>query len=482
MQIKLWKNFNKRNNSTKRPTDASAITINATLKAPTSIENPTFTILGNDTEYNEAYAFGHYYFIDNIIQNTNGTSDLVCTQDEGATFKSNIGSYRGLIDYAAVSNNVQITDSRNMPTQDIVYEQTEFSVFTELSQTGFFLLGVMNNQASVAGGVTYYALDVANMGYLKGALSTKEIWEQIEMKFNDVTSCLVSCTWLPLNRNALIDTNHLDSGSLVYVGNIGLNDYEGHFVTGSKLINRVINITPGDHTITFPTDNTARPFHQGGFTYLDKAPYTTGEIYLPFVGTVPLDLDIIAPARKVTIGAAVDIVTGDVVYSFNKNGKVVQTYSGNMATKIPMSAASFDGVGIATGIIGTIGGAVSGAVGGYAMGGAAGAAVGGISALTTGAVATAKSAEIHASLNGSVSSSLGAALGLKPQVTIWTYAPTQPNLDAWRAEMGLPYYMVNTVSNCPGYVQTHNASISLPSLGNDRDAVNSFMDSGFYYE
>lgn len=482
MQIKLWKNFNKRNNSTKQPADADAVTINATLKAPTSIENPTFTILGNDTEYNEAYAFGHYYFIDNIIQNTNGTSDLVCTQDEGATYKANIGSYRGLIDYAAISNNVQITDSRNMPTQDIVYEQTEFDIFSELSETGTFLLGVINNQASVTGGLTYYALDIVNMGYLKGALSTAEVWQQIEMKFNDVTSCLISCIWLPLNINALIDTGHFGNSVVVYIGNVGLNDYEGHIVTGHKLLNRTITITQGEHTLTFPTDNAARPFHQGGFTYLDKSPYTTGEMYLPFVGTVPIDLDIIAPSRKISIGAVLDIATGDLVYNLTKNGKIIQTFTGNCATKIPMSSASYDGIGIATGVISTIGGTVAGAVGGFSKGGAAGAAVGGIASFALGAAATSKSAEIHASLNGAISSAVGASLGLKPQVTIWTYAPTQPNLDAWRAEMGLPYYMVNTVSSCPGYVQTHNASISLPSLGNDRDAVNSFMNSGFYYE
>lgn len=482
MQIKLWKNFNKRNNSTKQPADASAVTINATLKAPTSIENPTFTILGNDADYNEAYAFGHYYFIDNIIQNTNGTSDLVCTQDEGATFKANIGAYRGLIDYAAVSNNVQITDSRNMPTQDIVCEQTEFDILSEFSESGLFLVGVMNNQTSVTGGITYYAMTPGEVGDLRDALSTDNIWDQISNKFHDIVACIVSCIWLPFNMNALIDTGKLDSPGAIRVANTLLETPGGAFVYGRKLINRIISIAAGDHTITFPTDNAARPFHQGGFTYLDKAPYTTGEIYLPFVGTVPLDLDIVAPGRKISLAVVADIATGDIAYSFQKNGKIVQTYSGNMATKIPMSAASFDGIGVVTGVFGTIGGTVAGAVSGYATGGAAGAAVGGIASLATGAIATATSAEIHMSLNGSISSAIGASLGLKCQATVWTYAPTQPNLDAWRAEMGLPYYMVNTVSNCPGYVQTHNASISLPSLGNDRDAVNSFMDSGFYYE
>ena len=47
---------------------------------------------------------------------------------------------------------------------------------------------------------------------------------------------------------------------------------------------------------------------------------------------------------------------------------------------------------------------------------------------------------------------------------------------------GRPLYKNVTINTLNGYVQCANASIDIPALGNDRDAVNGFLNNGFYYE
>ena len=52
--LELWKNFEKRKNSTKQPTGAADASKSVTLKDGTSIEQPVFIIQTNDFTYNYA--------------------------------------------------------------------------------------------------------------------------------------------------------------------------------------------------------------------------------------------------------------------------------------------------------------------------------------------------------------------------------------------------------------------------------------------
>ena len=46
MQVKYWTNFNKRKNSTKRPSGGTEISVS--LKNPCSVENPQIEVVGEE--------------------------------------------------------------------------------------------------------------------------------------------------------------------------------------------------------------------------------------------------------------------------------------------------------------------------------------------------------------------------------------------------------------------------------------------------
>ena len=68
MNIQVWSNFSKRENSTRQPGGGQSIDVK--LKDNCSIENPVFLLAtgGGMPDYTYAEAFGHYYYVteDNI--------------------------------------------------------------------------------------------------------------------------------------------------------------------------------------------------------------------------------------------------------------------------------------------------------------------------------------------------------------------------------------------------------------------------------
>ena len=99
MTIKYWTNFSKRKNSTKQPTGGTSVTCQ--LKEGTSIEKPVFLLTGDLFTCNYIEAFSHYYFVDDVKSVRNGLTEVSCSMDVLATFKTEIGSYNALIERSA---------------------------------------------------------------------------------------------------------------------------------------------------------------------------------------------------------------------------------------------------------------------------------------------------------------------------------------------------------------------------------------------
>jgi hypothetical protein len=173
-----------------------------------------------------------------------------------------------------------------------------------------------------------------------------------------------------------------------------------------------------------------------------------------------------------------DVLTGDVIYYFShgfNSAIIFATYSGNLASKIPVSGASVDSIGAVQGIAAMVAGGISIASGNVKEAGAA---------FFNGAVKTFNSLSIHSQTNGAVSSaaSSGFVDALEIQLQAFMQIPAETNLTAWKTAHGMPYFQVSTVSSLSGYVQCHDASVDIPGDGSEQDVVNGYMNSGFYYE
>ena len=89
----------------------------------------------------------------------------------------------------------------------------------------------------------------------------------------------------------------------------------------------------------------------------DYAPYTKIQMWLPYIGFVPLDPDYVMRS-DIQVGYAIDVFTGacTATLSVRRDGYApkLYCYSGNMAVYYPISAASF--TGIISGIINAVAG------------------------------------------------------------------------------------------------------------------------------
>jgi len=102
---------------------------------------------------------------------------------------------------------------------------------------------------------------------------------------------------------------------------------------------------------------------------LDYSPYTTVQLYLPFIGIVSLDIADVSRS-SITVKYGVDVLTGACLASVSVQrdnaGGVLYQYSGNCACQYPLSSGSY--MGMVTGAIGALGSLARGNIFGTAMG------------------------------------------------------------------------------------------------------------------
>lgn len=465
MTIEVFSGFSKRIDSTKRPT-GTGTQITVLLKNGCDLKNPVFELNTLYFTINYVKAFDAYYFAH--VENIDGhRCNIICTIDYLATFKTKIGSYRGLIEYTSSSSKKTILDPRNTPTDIITANATAFTLSgISINAVGGYIVGVLSNSPSGdVGVVDYYTMTASQMRDFCNELYDQNFIQRLIDQFQAVQDSLVSCIWVPLTG--------IGGGSVsVHIGR------EVMTATGGKISDRLISFTSGSTMLNFSS-------HSGGsgnaMTYLEKSPYCTGALYLPFVGFVAIDMDLAAFYKSMSIDGYVDILTGDIAYNVRYGGGKVSTYNGNLATKVPISSAGYDAIGISTGAMTVIGGAAA-AIGGIITGGAGTAIAGGLAAAVGGGVSAAKSAELHTMINGSNSSAIGASLGASPYAIIIQNEPSETNLTAFQAAHGMPYFEVATISSLSGYVKCFDASVSIPGDGEEQSTVNGYLNSGFYYE
>ena len=464
MTINTWSGFSKRENSTKRPAPASATQRTVILKDGADDHAPVFTLNTLDMGINYVEAFGNYYYAD--VKNLDGhRSEVRCKMDRMATFKTQIGGYTGLIEYCSASTDVTISDPRNTPTSLIDATATTLSLSgVSFNTVGGYIIGVLsNNVTGDVGVVDYYTMTTAQMQAFSQELYDQNFIQLIQDQFTNSKDSLVSCIWLPM-------TGIGGSSTPIHIGR------ETMTATGGHISDRIVSFGSGLTTVSFSSSSGGAG---AAMTYLEKPPYCTGILYLPFVGIVGLDMDILSFTKSIQLDGYVDILTGDIVYNVKYGAYRTSTYNGNVATKIPISSAGYDALGVATGSMTAIGG-IAASIGALVTGG--GSALAGLGVAAAGGLGAAKSAELHTMINGGNSSAIGANLGTNPVIIIYQNLPAEDNLTAYQAAHGMPYFKVGTVSGCGGYVKCHDASVSIPGDGEDQSIVNGIMNAGFYYE
>ena len=470
MQITLYKNFNKRQNSTKQPANGTQMTV--VMKQGCSVENPVFLIDGVDLDYNYCLFNGRYYYINDMKLSKNNIYELSCTVDLLATYKTEIGNYTGYIERASDDYDPYLYDPCIIAKREIIQPVQAETQIPFFDSVGSYIFPCMNRY----GIEIFCTQNLADFGelFMPGTYGLTDFTDWLKSglaTLTDLSEKLGKVIWVPFTPSQL-DAQTVAAGSPVSIGTISFTlDHDLYKISPLSLKESL-----GVFQIQKPSG------YYGDFRDC-SGDWTQYTLYIPGVGTVPLD-PVIVGSPDVSLYPYIyfEPENGDFtvrIDAFENYGTQAQSrcrlgvYKGNMSAVVPWGDSQFaikeTGGNIIGGLTGMVGGITSG---NYA--GAVASAVGGVVGGTVQAFSGANAASMYSYGGG-----LASAKELK--TFVFSQIPLAA-ADIPSREMGRPLCRVEQIGTHTGFVKMGNANVSIPGFGEEKAALNNILNGGFYYE
>lgn len=457
--------FTKDSNSTKQPT-GSGTEFDCNILTPADITAPVCELSASDlTAYNYAYiaAFHRYYFIEGITYDR-GLWQLSLKCDVLATYKTEIGSQSLYVLRAASAYDGEIQDNFYPITGDIDYSSQSESNFPGYTyDTGCYVLNIMGTASS--GSSTLYQLTPANFRLLIAELYTSidgfqfgDMVKSVVQKFGGNPTQLISgAMWFPMDFRDSGTDMPITIGSWTSTNAVG------------KLITQPVKALPG-----FNPTIAAHPQVSTRGRYLNLAPYSRYQLYIPTIGIIDLDTTQLMGINKIYVTRHVDAFTGSMTCIVETDPDSVADPNHYLAVVngqwgVPVSLNGENNGGRILGGLVSTAGAVAGAI---ATGGASaiiGAATAGIGTIA-GAIGSAAS-----------SSSQGGAITamLEPMRLDTTFFRVT---GADNVHNGRPLMQTRTINTLSGFVMVQKGDVPIAGTQSEADEIRALLEGGFYYE
>lgn len=502
--------WTKRVNSTKKPNVLSdpSITVTGNFKGPCSVTQPIITIEDPTTpgffshSYNYVYIedVGRFYFIEDVVLVAAKLLELHLKEDVLATWKQTIGSSTQFVTRASAMKNGNITDNMYpVSNSSMVYTDTFSMDWGMLNpgeiSDGYYVIGIINPNVNAIGAVSYYVMDQVGFAKFRNYLLSSTTYSQ--MMFDEIEEPLykslfnpfqyiVSCIWFPIKP----PTVAIGSGQI---------DFGFFHVSSDSSHMWYLNKTIKNFTDTSLITVNHPQVSEG--TYFQCAPFTKRKLLLQPFGEVELDCSKIRGINHVLQTKSwVDFTTGDVVLriinedssSTDEYGAVVGGASAKLGVPLAMAQVSQNVLGMLAGqTLGTVGAAqvgigaaqvgLSTATGGIGMTQAATNLVSGVNTMVNGLVSAAEAYAPKVAAGGTNGSLLNTVVPCIYEMQFFR-APTPDYL-----HLGAPLCeskQISTLSGNGGFIKCQNARITSSSgaYAPEIEAVEAYMNSGFYYE
>lgn len=468
MEVTFYQ-FNKKVNSTKTPT-SDGITINAVYyKEITDIDNPSLQLRSLDFNgnYNYAKIGSNFYFINGVESMTNNIWRVHLKLDLLATYKTSILDTTAFVTRAGNNYNKFLIDDFNSPIAKVkrTVLQAPHVDFYETGE-GCYILEVINSLTGAvnSGFNAAYILTADQMQELAEKLMTDQsLLEELQKIFQAPIESVISCHWLPLNYNMVC----------VQTGSVSTNVYLGAYDTGMNAYLVGLNFmeNQSDFDLSpYITDN-----------YLRNPRYTDILLCIPYVGTVAIDVrqmieasDGSANSKILKVRICVDVRSGKQLVMI-----VPQSYPNAPINSFETiiredRALSSAGQNIAPSLY-----SAAAAIPMATMG--AGWLAGSLASLSTSLV---ESLRTNYSSVGTSGGSAFEGYGTACRcIIIQREKAFEPSDENVRKSIGLPLnkaVLLSSLGNC--FVQTINASVSIPGFYEETLAINSMLNGGIYIE
>ena len=461
--------FSKRRNSTKQPTGTGTV-IDCKLKEGTSVKNPKLTISGDVFGYDYAYIgdFGRYYFVSDVISEAKGITTYVLEEDSLASNKTAIGSTVARIAFASTGYNKEIIDTRLCAEVEKTMILSSSSANTFYDPDGCYIITAFGKSAQTSNGLgTSYALTLGNISQIHDWLGESTVMEKLTNYFlGNPLDSIFGCIWVPFDLDQVPGSSTGD----IRIGNQS-SQADGKLITGFVLNGTGIKYNSGQ------TLSITRSFND----FRDYEPYTTAQLQLPGVGLVDINLSDFYGSSNVKVQTAVEYGTGDIMYRImDDNNKLKQVITTNVASLCPLGQSTSN-IGGAIGSVASVAGGFGGLVlstltenpmGMLASGGA----------MLMGAGQAALNLNRHGtSIKGG---SGGRVASIDGAIRLYQYMAVTEDCDNanYIAKKGRPVGVTSAISNYSGFIQCDDASVSIGGESWERDQINSYLNSGFFYE
>ena len=473
MKLKYWTDFSKRKNSTKQPLDTQATEIDVKLKDDCSVVNPVIETSSIPINANYFYIddFKRYYFLDNTERTSQQLKNMATEVDVLATYKSQIGLTVAHIAYAATGWDKDIADGR-IAVSGKKLNYTSGYVSLGYNAVGCYIIGVISNSADgKLGAISYYAVDDWQMQTLFTSMLDSNFMNDLDQYFNGKTIDLITyCMWVPFTPQQLINMGCVSTAQFsITIGK------ESVTLTAYKLLKAIGDVPAGSYQIA----SIAIPYKWKDFR--DCQPYSSLSLYLPGIGLTDLNVNDFYNSENVNVKTRVDITTGDIIYWIMDDAtNVVKTVTFNGGANMALAQISTNAAG-ALASIGGVAGGVAGMAAGAAMGNIAGVVGGGIGIMAGASSAVIAANQRTPSVKGTNNGR--AAFATNQAFLVMVECETEDCDDVnYIARCGRPVAKTQAISNHSGYVQCEGASCQMPGTAIEKDRVNSYLNSGFFYE
>lgn len=471
MDIILY-NFAKRQNSTKEPNPVDAtrtMVHDVQIKNETSFLSPTFILspeaLGSGfspTKFNYCSVpyWQRHYFVKDWRWNP-PYWELDLTVDALASFKYSIADTEAYILRSASMFNGNVQDNFYPAMSDVRITKTPVACpwYAVSPSGGSYVIGCINYQTSNrVGAVSYYALTQSQMGQILNYLFRDGIYN--DMAVDEISDGLfkamfnpfqyiTSCTWFPFDISAF--------GSQTSDIKVGYWSTHVNGIMVSALAER-----------TFITAQIPNHPQISRGAYLNRAPYTRVTLYIPPFGSIPIDTNIFSLGNYLYSAVMIDHVTGQATIRISgcsspaalDHTNIMTERSGEIGVPIQLAQVLTDNFHALTSGAGAIGSLVTGNLAG---------AISGISS----AIESQMPKVSTSGANGSF-----IAFIQEPVLITEHYLITAEN----NAENGRPLCEIRRIGSLSGYIQCSDADHSFGCTDVERQIINNYLKSGFYYE
>lgn len=440
--------FSKRKNSTKRPIGQGA-EVPCLLKSATTFQSPTFILqkpMNDMLQFNYVKWADHYYFIDSTTSINAGQTEITCTEDVLATYKNKIGSYTCFIERSR-NQNTFANDSMYIPTNDWVLS-TRNVFHKEKIMTSTYSQQYIIRVVSRTGVGSYY-INGDQLNNLLDFMYTESnftdvIQDAITKLMFDPFKYIVDLKWVPFVESAFKSSND----EAIQLG----------FWDSGVTAKRIDEDTVVNFSYSFAFDNPLYAITD--FRYYSSS-FSNYFIKLPFIGVVALN-----PYKiDATVNALYQFdATSGLCNVFLQSKKVVfASYQLQLSVPVQIGYASTNIAQLATSTVSLVGAGLQGNI-----------AQGISSGIEAGRSITAPETSMLGTV-GNISNILNNQI-----LEFNSYACTSIEPD--KASEGFVDGNIRTISGLTGFVKCRNASIEISGFTGDQEAVNNYLNSGFYYE